>query len=269
MVTHKEWAPVANYLLKHIGYEVSTGKYYLLHANLSKLLQGDIRSPADLCRAADRNRQIRQQLINGATINESYFFRDNSLWQVVQNRLLPELADSVSFCNELHVLVCACARGQEVYSLAMLLHEHPLFQNKIRSVITAVDIDTEVLDIARHGCYTELEASRGLDAERRGRFFHRNGVDWQIDNVLRRSIRFEQLNLTESFHFHRRFDLVFCRNVLIYFQPEKKAAIIDRLAQYTNNHGYLILGGAESTLGLGNSWNPRNFDGYTVYEKRY
>lgn len=265
---HARWTPVARYLTDEIGYAIPTNKYYLLDAHLGKLLGPDRADPLALVSAAKSDRQLRQQVINGATINESFFFRDRSLWDCLRTRLLDEIATAVSFCKELHVLMCACSRGQEIYSLSMLLAEHPAYR-QIRHQIQAVDIDTTVLDQARAGCYSELEVTRGLDDERRQRYFDSDGRNYRVRADLKRNIHFAQLNLNEPFHFSRRFDLVFCRNVLIYFDPTKKTAILDRLAQYTNNHGYLILGGAESTMNLSQAWNPRTVAGTTVYEKVY
>lgn len=262
-----DWSPLARWLLSEIGYAIASEKFYLLDANVGALLAG--RSPAQLVDQCTRDASTRQAVINAATINESLFFRDTSLWHMLNQRLLPELAPALSFSHELHVLCCACSRGQEVWSLAMTLAEHPLYAEKIRLRVHAVDIDTQVLAYAQEGSYSELEVSRGLEPARLARWFTRSGNRYRISDALRAGLTFSTLNLNSAFTFARRFDLVFCRNVLIYFQPSGKTSVLDRLAHYTNNHGFLILGGAETTLNLSNAWNPRAFAGYTVYEKRY
>lgn len=265
---HDQWQVVAQFLEEEIGYAIPQNKYYLMDNNLRKYLGTDCPNPNALVRKARSNTSLKQDIIESCTINESLFFRDRTLWSSLAERILPDLHEKIDFCNELHVLTCACSRGQEVYSLAMLLAETPLYKN-IKVYITATDIDRQVLKYAKTGAYSDLEVKRGLDEERRRKWFQNSQGQWFINDELKRNITFKQINLNQRLNFARRFDLVFCRNVLIYFDTSRKQHILDQIAKYTNNHGYLILGGAESTLGLGNTWQSLQIGGYGYYKKHY
>ncbi|MFW5829312.1 MAG: CheR family methyltransferase [Planctomycetota bacterium] len=266
MLEHMMWAVIADYLKTEIGYAIPPGKYYLLAANLGRLLGHGRRTPQDLLSDVQKDSRLRQELIDGATINESHFFRDPSLWRCLSRQVLPRIRSHLD--GECHILICACSRGQEVYSLRMLLADHPDMRD-LRCHITAVDVDSTVLAQAEQGCYSELDVSRGLDPIKRRHYFQKTGSgSWQVVQELKRDSRFQCINLNQDFSFPRRFDLVFCRNVLIYFEPARKGRILDRLAQYTSPHGYLILGGAETTLGLSNQWTPCSLEDYTVYGRR-
>lgn len=265
-----DWDPVAAFLLAAMGYRISANKYYLLDAALMPIMRNHaLKTPMELVRAAQADRAVLQAVINACTINESYFFRDPTMWNALMERVIPALVPEVAYCKRLHILQCASSRGQELYTLQMALAEHKEALQGTEVRIVATDIDTEMLDYARAGTYSELEIGRGLSPERRERHFEERGGRWHARPHLRTGITFQALNLNSDFRFMQRFDLILCRNVLIYFSAEGKAAILDRLAQYTNNYGKLVLGGAENVHGLSESWTPRCAAGATFFDKRY
>ncbi len=268
------WAPLAAWLLDEIGYAIPEHKYYLLNNNMTPIMTAHgLPRVHDLIGAARLNPKIRQDVINAATINESFFFRDTSVWHALGTRILPKLAEEVSFQKQINILVCACSRGQEVYTIKMIAEENKQTLNNTRCVITATDIDTGVLAQAKSGQYTKLEAERGLDPALRQRYFspiNNNPNDgYTINPILKQNLSFQQLNLNEKFSFPHRFDLIFCRNVLIYFDVANKKKIVEQLAGYLNNHGYLMLGGAESLIGVTDIMSSRLIDNCLVHQKKY
>ncbi len=267
-VVEGDWSPVAGWLAREIGYSVPAAKHYLLASACRDLLATHrLATPAHLAEAADRDRGLRQVLINACTINESYFFRDAGLWDALRSRVLPELARETAYRGVVQVLCLACATGQEPYSLAMAWAELALPGTRL--AITAADVDTAALERARAGIYSEFESQRGLDPARRERWFVRDPSGWRVRDELRGGIAFQSTNLAGDFAFASRFDLVLVRNVLIYFDVPARRRVLERLAHATNGYGLLALGGSESTIGITDAWRPRQIGTYGFYEKRY
>lgn len=263
-----DWTPVAVWLEREIGYTVPPAKHYLLASACRDLLAATrLTSPARLAEIATADRSTRQALINACTINESYFFRDAGLWDALRGRVLPDLTKEVAYRGVLKVLCLACATGQEPYTLAMAWMELAL--PGVRLDITAADIDTQALERAKAGVYTDFEMQRGLDIARRDRWFVRQADGWRVRDDLRGLVAFQTVNLATDFTFPSRFDLVMIRNVLIYFDVAAKKRVLDRLAFATNGYGLLALGGSESTLGITDTWQPRLIGAYGFYQKRY
>ena len=265
---HGHWAPVAGYLEREIGFSLPPERWYLIDAACAPLAKEFASSPEQLAGLAARDPRLRQRLINAATINESYFFRDTGLWKDLGERILPELAAEVKYRGRVQVLVCACSRGQEVWTIAMTAQMQAQ-RIGMPVEILATDIDTEVLAYARAGRYNSIEVSRGLNEALLDRFFIRDGDGWCVRDSLRVGVRFEQVNLAAPFTVATRHDLVFCRNVLIYFSLVLRKAIVERLANATAPYGYLLLGGAETLLGVSDLWQPRRLGASTVYQRGY
>ncbi len=262
------WAPVAVWLEREIGFVVGPERYHLLDSHCRELVKvRHLSSPKALIDLACIDRAVRQEVINAVAINESYFFRDTALWGDLGQRILPELAAEIPRGRAIKVLMCACSHGQEIYTLAMTVQEHAAALRGLQMEITATDIDTEALAIAQAGVYSSIEIGRGLDQARRDRWFQPHGESWQVKPELKRGSSFVHLNLNTAFTFAQRFDLVLCRNVLIYFSPENRRRIVERLAEYTNGFGYLVLGGAETLLGVTDRWHPRRIGSSTLHQK--
>jgi chemotaxis protein methyltransferase CheR len=168
--------------------------------------------------------------------------------------VFPDLINRRREERRLHIWSAASSTGQEPYSVALLLSEHfPLLAGWNISLL-ASDLSRQVLERAREGRYSQIEANRGLPAALLVKYFEQQGTDWQLKPAIRRMVDFQEINLAHSWPPLPRMDLVLMRNVMIYFDVETKKAILSRLARLLRPDGYLLLGGAETTLNLSDSY---------------
>ena len=179
------------------------------------------------------------------TINETSFFRDKTLFQTFADQLLPRLVAARADTRRLRIWCAGCSTGQEPYSIAMLIDERMRQLPGWHVEIVATDLSRPVIEAARQGRYSQFEVQRGLPVTLLLRHFHRSGESWQINDDLRGRIAFSTLNLMESFKSLGRFDIIFCRNVLIYFDATTKARVLGNLSDALVDDGVLALGGAE------------------------
>ncbi|MGE0785673.1 MAG: protein-glutamate O-methyltransferase CheR [Sandaracinaceae bacterium] len=198
---------------------------------------------------ADPRSPIAQVVIDALTTNETSFFRDVSYYDALRQEILPELIERRRTQRALTIWSAACSTGQEPYSLAMILAEQKELEGwRIR--ILATDIDETVLARARTGEFTQLEVNRGLPARQLIAHFEKHGDVWRVKDDVRRLITFEKRNLATRWPAHDPFDLVMLRNVLIYFDTDVRRDILHRAHAAIRPGGYLVLGGAESTINL-------------------
>jgi chemotaxis protein methyltransferase CheR len=200
------------------------------------------------------------------TINETYFFRDVHPFDVLKKSVLPELIKKRESARQLNIWCAAASSGQEVYSIVMLLKENfpSLARWKINFV--ASDISKEMLDRCREGCYSQLEVNRGLAAPLLVKYFQKIGAHWQIKEELRRMVEWRQINLAENWDALAAPDIVFMRNVLIYFDLETRRNIFGRLSKSLKSDGYLFLGGAETPMGIDDSFKRVAVDKTSYYQ---
>ena len=182
------------------------------------------------------------------TTNETYFFRDPAHYDAIRTVLLPRLKEERRDTKKLRFWSAAASTGQEAYSLAMLLLENGLSDWNIQ--ILGTDFSSQVVERARSGKYQQIEVNRGLPAALLVKHFRRSGVDWQLSEPVRRMARFETIDLRKSMRALGPFDLVFCRNVMIYFDAETKKNILKELHGTLFRGGWLLLGGAETAFGV-------------------
>jgi chemotaxis protein methyltransferase CheR len=187
------------------------------------------------------------------TTNETFFFRDGTPFKLLRETVLPALAPSR---NALNVWSAACSTGQEPYSVAMLLEEARAEFPRLSLNILASDISERVLKKARAGLYNTFEVQRGLPAGYLERYFTPAGEAWQVKAALRQCVRWRQFNLLDRMSELGRFDVVFCRNVLIYLDAPTKQQVLERIAAVMADDGFLFLGGAETVIGLTNAFEP-------------
>lgn len=215
----------------------------------------------------DENSQLAEDVIHAMTTNETLFFRDQYPYEALRKMLLPEL---VRTTGKIRIWSAACSKGQEPYSIAMTAVE-ALPQAARRLVITASDIDRNVLDYAASGIYSQIEVQRGLPVQKLVRFFEQEGTQWRIKKELRDMVKFRRVNListtlmsdlAEDSPFH----VVFCRNVLIYFDKEQRTKVIDAIASLTHPGGYLITGAAETVSGGRSRWQHISFNGRRIWK---
>ena len=193
-------------------------------------------------------------VVEAMTTNETFFFRDKTPFDTFRKVVLPALLTARRTMRAVRIWCAAASTGQEPYSLAMVLKEMEPTLAGWRIELLATDLSNEVLEKARQGIYSQFEVQRGLPIQMLIKYFTQVGEMWQIAPDIRAMVKYQQLNLLSAFPYLRPFDLVFCRNVLIYFDQETKIALLDRLATVIAGDGYLVLGAAETVVGLTDSF---------------
>jgi chemotaxis protein methyltransferase CheR len=196
------------------------------------------------------------EVVEAMTTNESFFFRDKIPFEQFRDTVMPALMAARTASRRIRIWCAAASTGQEPYSLAISLKEMGKDLKGWRVEIVASDLSSEVLEKARAGIYTQFEVQRGLPALMLIKYFTQTGELWQIAPEVRGMVRFLPINLLHDFSHLGRFDLVFCRNVLIYFDQATKSGVLGRIADLTAPDGFLVLGGAETVVGLTTRFRP-------------
>jgi chemotaxis protein methyltransferase CheR len=243
-------------------------KDYLFESRLSPLLvEEGLSSFQTLVDKANRpgGAALRQRVIEAMTTNETFFFRDIHPFDLMRKTILPEIADTAKDRKTLSIWSAASSSGQELYSIAMLLREQERAFSGWTLRLLGSDLSTEVLAKAAAGRYSQLEVNRGLPAPLLVRHFTKIGVDWQIKDDLRRMVSFRPINLIEPWPALPVMDVIFLRNVLIYFDVDAKRRVLDKLASVLRPGGYLFLGGVETTLNLSSRFSEHRLDKCTCY----
>jgi chemotaxis protein methyltransferase CheR len=246
------------------------GKEYLVESRLQplarRLAEGSLGKLVHRLRSEPFG-SIHNEVVEAMTTNETSFFRDRYPFDAMAQHVLPELSRK-RLGAPLAVWSAACSSGQEPYSLAMLIHERfPTLANG-GVKFHASDISTGMLSRAAEGRFSHLEVNRGLPAPLLVKYFERRGVDWEIKDQVRRMVEFRQMNLASPWPALPLMDVVFMRNVMIYFDTDTKRAVLDRLRRVLKPDGYLFLGAAETTLNLDDSYERVLFDKATCYRLR-
>lgn len=192
-----------------------------------------------------------QKVVDAMTTNETSFFRDLHPFQALKTTILPDLIEKRGRQRTLNIWSNACSSGQEPYTLAMSIKEHFPELASWRVRLIGSDLSSKILARAAEGVFTQTEVNRGLPMQLLLKYFAKDGIQWRIADELRKMIEFKPLNLIESFPSSLpKMDVVFLRNVLIYFSPETKTAILNKVLATLAPDGYLFLGGAETTMNL-------------------
>ncbi len=260
------------FLEQQCGIVLGVNKQYLVKSRLAPLMiKFEIASLSELV-AQTLNpvkRQLRAAVIDAMTTNETLWFRDEYPFELLKNRLLPELKGQRT---PLKIWSAASSSGQEPYSIAMAVYEYQqgnpgAFPGGVQ--IIGTDISNTMLEQCKYAHYDSLALSRGLSAERKRKFFEatENGI-FKVKDVIKKMVSFRQLNLLNSYSLMGRFDLVFCRNVLIYFSPELKSQIISQIHGSLNNGRYLLLGASESLSGISQDFTMIRCNPGIIYQKK-
>ncbi|TXH38075.1 MAG: chemotaxis protein CheR [Rhodospirillaceae bacterium] len=191
-----------------------------------------------------------RDVVEAMTTNESFFFRDTKPFDQFKQLILPALLKSRAASKTIRIWSAACSSGQEAYSLAMILAETGPQLDGWKIEIIGTDLSTEILSRARDGMYSQFEVQRGLPITLLVKYFQQVGDRWQISQKIRHAVQYREFNLLNDPVALGRFDVVFCRNVLIYFDQPTKTKVLNGIAKQMPTDGYLILGGAETVLGL-------------------
>lgn len=238
------------YLERTSGILLGDNKQYLVTSRLSRLMaEQGIGDLAELVRRMQpaSGRALRESVVDAMTTNETLWFRDVHPYSILRERLLPELTRSAT--GPVRIWSAACSSGQEPYSISMTVEEFRMGNmGMLRQPveIVATDVSKAMLDASRRAEYDQLSLSRGISTDRLKRYFEpAEGGRYRVRAEIRQRVRFQQLNLLESFLGLGKFDIIFCRNVLIYFSAERKLDILTRMRTAMRPGAYLILGGSE------------------------
>ncbi len=261
------------FLQEHVysqaGIVLEHDKHYLFESRLAPIVrQLGLGSINDLCALlqATRDQGVGRQVVEAMTTNETYFFRDPTHYEAIRTVLLPRLKEERQDTKRLRFWSAAASTGQEAYSLAMLLLGCGLGDWSIQ--ILGTDFSSQVLERARSGKYQQIEVNRGLPAACLVKHFRRAGVDWELSESVRRMVRFEPIDLRQSMRALGPFDLVFCRNVMIYFDAETKKSILSEIHGTLFRGGWLLLGGAETAFGIEDKFERQTVGSAIVYVAR-
>jgi chemotaxis protein methyltransferase CheR len=250
---------------------LETGKEYLLEARLDPLARMEgFPSCGHLVRRLRTGpvTDLHRRVVEAMTNNETTFFRDPRVFGMLANSVLPSLLEARSAERSLTIWCAACSTGQEPYSVAMLLREHQPSLDGWRIRIVASDICRDVLARARAARFSQVEINRGLPASRLVKYFTQHGSAWELSPEIRQMVEFREINLIGSWQNLPAIHLILMRNVLIYFDMAAKQSIFERVGQLLDPRGYLVLGGAETTTNVDDSFEPVSFGGAVCFRPR-
>jgi chemotaxis protein methyltransferase CheR len=258
-VTPHDYDYLRRLLRERSGLVLAADKQYLVESRLLPVARraGLAGLPDLVVRLRAANAEpLAVEVVEAMTTNESFFFRDKIPFEHFRDTIIPTLLSARAAQRRIRIWCAASSTGQEPYSLAMSLKEMGEATAGWRVEIIATDLSNEVLEKAKTGIYSQFEVQRGLPIALLIKYFTQNGDTWQIAPDLRAMVQFRPLNLLGDFAHLGVFDVVFCRNVLIYFDQGTKTDVLDRLARVTDRDGYLVLGAAETVVGLTESFKP-------------
>ena len=240
------------------GLDLSADKHYLIESRLLPLARKS--GLSDIGELVQKMRggaaPLTSQVVEAMTTNETFFFRDKIPFEHFRDTIVPELVRARASRKSLRVWCAAGSTGQEPYSIAMCLKEMGAMLAGWRIEILATDLSQEVLEKSKSGIYSQFEVQRGLAIQLLVKYFKQIGELWQINPEIRGMVQHRQLNLLHDFSQFGLFDVIFCRNVLIYFDQETKTRIFARLANAMEPDGFLVLGAAETVVGLTDAFKP-------------
>lgn len=258
-MTPEEFSYLADFLKKESGLIISENKVYLVESRLLPIARDlGLENLSQLVSKMRTNgpRSLLDEVTEAMTTNESFFFRDKTPFSILEETVLPTMLKSRSSSRRLRVWCAAASTGQEPYSIAMIMKEWESKLSGWKTEILGTDLSADVLRRAKLGKYTQFEVQRGLPIQLMVKYFKQEGNDWEIAPELRAMVQYRKLNLLENFSSLGKFDVIFCRNVLIYFDQETKGKILERISQLLAPDGYLFLGAAETVIGITDAFKP-------------
>ena len=258
-MTPSDYEFLKGFLKERSGLVLSDDKQYLVESRLlpiarqAKLetitnLVAKLRMPGD--------RRLQEDVVEAMTTNESFFFRDKTPFDRFNDTMLPDMLKARAGQRKMRIWCAAASTGQEPYSIGICLKEAAAKVAGWRFDIIGTDLSNDVLEKAKVGMYSQFEVQRGLPIQLLLKYFAQQGDMWQVSPELRAMVQWRQFNLLDSFATLGNFDIVFCRNVLIYFDQQTKGDILRRIAKQMAPDGFLVLGAAETVVGLTDSFEP-------------
>jgi chemotaxis protein methyltransferase CheR len=278
-ITEQEFSLLREYLRRVSGIDIPASKRYLFETRLSHFLEVEgLKGFSDLYDRISQQdeKKLTDGLIQAMTTHESSFFRDSHPFNLLSRRLLPEAArrrqeESIYLPPRIRILSAGCSLGQEPYSIAICVRQWLSTQDRYSDAdvtILAADISARALDLAREGTYTDMEIGRHIDTQIRETYFVSKGERWEVCPELKRMVSFARLNLTEPMRSLGKFDIVFCRNVIIDFPVSLKQSILEQVHGILHPHGVLIMGASESVYQLSEDFSVETDGPATYYVRR-
>ncbi len=249
----------SNLLKQRSGLVLTKDKAYLLESRLMPVARKwNMKGLEDLAQTVRSRKEeaLLRDITEAMTTNESSFFRDQKPFDLFKQLVLPKLLEARAAKRQIRIWSAACSSGQEAYSLAMLLQEEGAKLSGWKIEIVGTDISAEMVERCKAGIYTQFEVQRGLPITHLVKYFKQNGDKWQISPQIRQMASFREYNLLGDLTPLGQFDVVFCRNVLIYFDQGTKGKVLEQIARLMPADGMLYLGGAETVLGITDRFKP-------------
>jgi chemotaxis protein methyltransferase CheR len=258
-VTPQDFEYLRKLLREHSGLALSADKQYLLESRLLPIARKvEVNGLAGLTQRlrAPGAEALLAEVVEAMTTNETFFFRDKLPFDLFSDTMLPALLTARAAQRRVRIWCAACSTGQEPYSLAMILKQMGPKLAGWRFEILATDLSGEVLEKAKAGLYTQFEVQRGLPIQMLVKYFTQIGDRWELSREIRDMVQLRPINLLRDFSNLGTFDIVFCRNVLIYFDQALKTTILERIARMLEPDGFMVLGAAETVVGLTDAFKP-------------
>jgi chemotaxis protein methyltransferase CheR len=258
-VTPSDYEFLRKLLKERSGLDLSADKQYLVESRLIPLARRvDLLGISELVQKmkAGSTEALVGEVVEAMTTNETFFFRDKIPFEHLRDTMLPELLQARAARRALRIWCAASSTGQEPYSIAMCLKEFGAALSGWRIEILATDLSQGVLEKSKAGLFSQFEVQRGLPIQLLVKHFTQTGEMWQINADLRAMVAHRQFNMLQDFGHLGTFDVIFCRNVLIYFDQETKISIFERLARASEPDGFMVLGAAESAVGISDAFRP-------------
>jgi chemotaxis protein methyltransferase CheR len=264
-ISPEEFKVLSKYIHDISGILLDTPKKYLLETRLSTVAQAnDCDNYLELYQKASRDPRkiIEKQIVDAISTNETLFFRDNGPFELLQHKIIPELIDARKPSSPLaktpiKIWSAAASTGQELYSIAIVLKELLGNTSKYRIKLFGTDISDSAIKQASMGKYNKFEIERGLARNKLNKYFTLSGNSWKVKDEIRAMASFRKINLMLPFQGLGKFDIVFCRNVAIYFSVEDRKKMFNKIADIMEPDGYLIIGATESLTGACPRFRPK------------
>ncbi len=275
-ITPSEFTLFTKYILDISGIALTRGKEYLVETRLNPLIEElGCSSYQELYEKAksDFKKEIEKKIIDAISTNETYFFRDKSPFELLQFKIIPDIIDKHSKTKSrlkpsIRLWSAASSTGQEIYSIAMALDEINVTPKNYNIKLLGTDISDAAIAKASYGKYNKFEVARGLDKKRLDKYFIKENDSWKIRDELRAMVQFKKLNLMKPFIGLGKFDIVLCRNVMIYFTSEDRRKIYSKIANVLEPNGYLLIGSTESLANDSDLFVPKRYLKSVFYQKK-
>ncbi len=274
-ITPAELKLVSQYIQDISGIHLDQSKSYLFETRLSSIAETHgCKSYQDLHAKAkmDPAKKIEKEIIDAITTNETLFFRDKGPFELLQHKILPEIIDArgskTSMKPQIKIWSAAASTGQELYSIAIVIKELLRDSPDYTFTLLGTDISDAAISQASYGKYNRFEIERGLEKKYLQKYFTLYGDSWKIKDEIRAMVNFRKLNLMQPFNSLGKFDIIFCRNVAIYFTLEDRKKLFNKVADILADDGYLIIGSTESLTGVCPRFIPKRHLRSIFYQKK-